>query len=60
VVGAYPYRENAPCGIFVGKPMLVLLGAIVNPRDRPQLAAVIDRAQSLSSTSPLQEAMNTT
>lgn len=47
---ADPYRENTACGIFVGKAMLVLLRAVLNPRYRPELTASIDCAESLAPT----------
>ena len=47
------HREDAACGIFVGKPMLVLLRPLRYPGYRPELTAPIDCAESLASTSPL-------
>src|SRR5450631_272915 len=47
------HREDASCGIFVGKPMLVLLRPLGDPRYRPELTAPIDCAESLAPTSPL-------
>ena len=47
------HREDAACGIFIRKAMLVELRSIDDPRDRPQLAAPIDRAETLPATSLL-------